>query len=325
MKQILAIVMLAMTAGNAPAQKYVKKAIDELANDKSVTTVTAKKYEHEDDNGQIDTYCLYTMVHLDKKQADKISRVQEAFNKDVHNGYYFIYQTPKTSSGASTVAYGPELEYKIQFCTNKKHNYLLLFVYDKNKAEKRFVYAMVWYEENGGIRCLLYQIYGDNPAKSQKQRYKTGRSTAALADLSRLPDALNTFTNDNIIVDGDNIRIIGDENEVITIPKDKKGKGLLPDGDMVGAVRNDSDFMMQFGNLRAAFLDAVKSVEQKALQTGIVVKLAALCKEHSNLLSDNERNTCATSLTEMKKSLQKSNPDTFLNGMLDEAIIAVKK
>lgn len=65
--------------------------------------------------------------------------------------------------------------------------------------------------------------------------------------------------------------------------------------------------------------------EAKTLQTGIVVKLTRLCKEHSKLLTSNEKTTCINSLQEMSKTMQKTNPDSFMDGMLREAINALKK
>ena len=94
---------------------------------------------------------------------------------------------------------------------------------------------------------------------------------------------------------------------------------------MANEVKNDIDFMLQFGNLRAAFLDAIKDADAKMLQTGIVVKIARLCREHSKLLTDNEKQTCTSIIDEMKSTLKKVNPDTFMDGVLQEARIAVAK
>lgn len=94
---------------------------------------------------------------------------------------------------------------------------------------------------------------------------------------------------------------------------------------MANEVKNDIDFMLLFGNLRAAFLDAIKDADAKTLQTGIVVKIARLCREHSKLLTDNEKRTCTSIIDEMKSTLKKVNPDTFMDGVLQEARIAVAK
>ena len=84
-------------------------------------------------------------------------------------------------------------------------------------------------------------------------------------------------------------------------------------------IKTDIDFMLQFGNLRVAFLNAIKDAEAKTLQTGLVVKIVRLCKENGKLLTANERNTCVNSLNEMSTTLRKTNPDSFMEGMLNEA------
>ena len=90
-------------------------------------------------------------------------------------------------------------------------------------------------------------------------------------------------------------------------------------------IKTDTDFMLQFGNMRVAFLDAIKDAGAKTLQTGIVVKMARMCKEYSKLLTQNEKKTCMYSINEMKEKLKKTNADTFMDGMLQEAWIALSK
>ena len=90
-------------------------------------------------------------------------------------------------------------------------------------------------------------------------------------------------------------------------------------------IKTDTDFMLQFGNMRVAFLDAIKDAGAKTLQTGIVVKMARMCKEYSKLLTQNEKKTCMNSINEMKDKLKKTNADTFMDGMLQEAWIALSK
>lgn len=319
MKRIIVIIAVACTAVVTHAQKNVNKAIDDLITDKSAVTVISDKYEHGE--GADATYCYYTVLQIDKGQSAKIDRLQEAFNKDAPVAYRFIYQTPQHRAERSKVVYGPELEYSILFGTKKDHNYRLLFVNDSKYPDKRYVYAMVWYKEDGGIRCLLYRIYGKNPAKVSK---KSSRSVS----LYGLPDISGHLqVGDGIVVDGDQWQII-DSNNTITVKRgaDDKSQDVSIGDRSIGKIETDCDFMMQFGYLRAAFLDAVKHIqEQRALPTGIAVKLLTLCKEHVGLLSENERITCQRSIMEMKREMQKADPDAFLDGLLGEAMLALKK
>lgn len=86
-------------------------------------------------------------------------------------------------------------------------------------------------------------------------------------------------------------------------------------------INNDLDFMKRFGTLRASFVST--GVDKTLVLYGLVVKIAELCKNHGNLLTDNERTTCDKSLFELIKN--NSLGDPYISGMLEEARIALKK
>jgi len=311
MKRIFVMAALVLTVLSAGAQKNVIKAFDDLMNEKSVKIVANSSYVHPNVDNP-DTYCYFTSLRLPKKnrQADKMWRIQDAFGKDALTGYKYVNQTPKARKQVSVVGYGPNLEYSVKFGT-KNHNYLLLFVYDKVNTLRRYVYACVWYEDSDGICCMLYRIYGNDPAKVSSKKL-----SGKLSDWS----FNNPSTGTTTIFDGDEIRVIRGQGG----KTGKSAGGISWDTD-INDIKTDTDFMMMFGNLRVAFLDAIKDPEQKALQTGIVVKLLKLCREHHKLITANERTTCVSSLYEMKDSLQKTNADTFITGMLNEALFALGK
>lgn len=308
MKKAFITAVMIMMATGMTAQKNVIKEMENLANDKSVEKVKANRYL-DGDNANPATYCYCTVLRVSKKHFSKIKKVEEAFEMDAADGYRFVYQGKNQPTEKYNVSYGPNQEYNILFCSNPKHNYWLLFVNDKGNADKRFVYAMVWYDEGDAMRCLLYRIYGNKPSKASNGRTSVNKQTSSLRKLKNI-DLSSTTT----IVDGNEVRVITSSN----------GTNVDIDTDIEN-ISTDSDFMILFGNLRVAFLDAIKHSERKALQTGIAVKLVQLCKKHVKLLSLNERDTCLSSLVDMKNMLQKTNPDPFIKGMLEEATITLRR
>ena len=312
MKRIIIAFAVLLTVGEVTAQNNVKRAMEDLVSDKSAVKVLTNKYEH-DMGGEEETYCYYTVLQIDKARADKmIAKVEEAFDKDLPAAFYSMYQTPKIQAGERcSVKYGPMLEYGVTFGTKKDHNYRIVCAEDAANAGKRHAYAMVWYDEGGKVRCLLYQIYGKRPEK------KTGMTLMSLGDFQKASGKTMRYdwpTGTTIIDDNQKIRIITDNgNDVVTADTG------------IGEIADDADFLLLFGNLRVAFLDAVKDAEKKTLQTGIAMKLMKLCKKYSGLLNENEKATCRTSLGEMRKSLQKANPDSFIDGILVESADVLQK
>lgn len=290
-----------LTVGQATAQHNVKKAMEDLLNDKSAVKIQTKKYEH-DMGGAEETYCNYAVLKLNKVQANKaIARMEEAFEKDVPAAYYSMYQTPKIQGAErSNILYGPNLEYSVTFGTKRDHNYRMICTEDPQNASKRYAYAMVWYADGDGVRCLLYQIYGRRPDRKPGMK------------LTPLGDFMKDWAGSTTIVDNNQIRIIGGN-----------GNDQVAADTELNKITDDTDFLLLFGNLRAAFLDAVKDADKKVLQTGIALKLVKLCKTHANLLNEREKNTCKKSLQEMMQALEKANPDTFIKGVLQEAYAAL--
>ena len=303
MKKVIIAIAMLLTVGEAAAQQNVKKAMESLMNDKSAVKVLTNKYEH-DMGGEEETYCRYTVLQLNKAQAGKmIARMEEAFDKDVPAAYYTMYQTPKIQTGErSNLKYGPELEYGVTFGTKKSHSYRMICTEDPQNAGKRHAYAMVWYDEGGGVRCLLYQIYGRRPGKS-------------LMRLTSLHDYQKVFGTTTGWPQG--TAIVDDNNQIRLITSN--GTDVVTADAGIGEISDDTDFLLLFGNLRVAFLDAIKDSEKKVLQTGIAMKLLKLCKKHASLLNEREKNTCRESVAEMQRTLKKTNPDAFIDGILVEA------
>ena len=306
--RITAVIAALLIIGGATAQHNVKKAMDDLLNDKAAVKVKTQKYEH-DMGGEEETYCYQAILQLDKTQANKmIARVEEAFDKDGSAAYYTMYQTPKIQAESIKILYGPDQEYSVTFGAYQDHNYRMICTEDPDHAGKRHSYAMVWYNQDGGVRCLLYQIYGRRPGK------KSGMKLTSLENyLKTWPEK---WANSTTIVDDNQIRIITGDNQT-RIDRIVADTGI-------GNIADDTDFLLLFGNLRAAFLDAIKDPDKKVLQTGIALKLLKLCKTHANLLSSRETMTCKESLQEMKRVLEHANPDTFINGVLQEAYTALQ-
>ncbi len=308
MKQITFLTIMMLTAVSTMAQKNINKVMDAIMNDRKISKAVTSDYDDSDVKGTVTTYCRYADLYLTKQQKTKIDELEEAFERDASKGYRSIHQTPEMKAEQSNVAYGPDLEYQVKFCTKSTRNYRLLFIHDTKNPDKRYVYAMVWYNKNNGIRLMLYRIYGKNPSKK-------GKSAKTFKIIPQDGNTQSTTT----IVDGNGVRVI--------TSRDGGKNWNIMDNTITTNMGKDTgtDYLRQFGNLRVAFLEAIKDSEQKALQTGIVMNIVELCKKHAAKFSDNERNTCKLSITEMQRILKQTNPDAFLHGMLDEAYIALGK
>lgn len=301
-KTFMTLAMMLTTIG-AIAQKNVEKVMNEFINDQSLVRWAIDNYDYPTDDGNATTFCHYTALQMNNAKPNQLNKLIEAFERDQVSGYKYIYMNKATPANPIDVVYGPNLEYKIQFCRHKDHNYKILFVNDKKNPDKRYVYAMVWYKENFGTRCLLYTIYGDKPAKREK---------ATTNKLQKIPDSFMGQSKGNNVT----TTTVIDGNDVVTITTVDGGKVKRT---VQKAPTNSIEFISQFGNLRTAFLDAIKDSEQKNLQTGIAIKILDLCKNHSKLLSKEEKTTCSIGINDMLTAAKITSRDKFISRILENA------
>ncbi len=231
------------------------------------------------------SYCKFTEFTVPAKKKKLFAQIEKQLLLAKSDAYNVYIKKPGSSSLASN----------------------RLYDYGANNE-----YSVELGAHKSHAHCYYYHIYGVMPA-----RFKEFKSGVRGAKPINKGSMLRTQT-------------VLDDNGVTTTTYDNDGNVRVFNSRsfssaMANEVKNDIDFMLMFGNLRAAFLDAIKDADAKTLQTGIVVKIARLCREHNKLLTDNEKQTCTSIIDEMKSTLKKVNPDTFMDGVLQEARIAVAK
>ena len=261
------------------------------------------------------SYCKFTELTVPAKKKELFAQIEKELLLAKSDAYDVFIKKPGSSSLASKCQYdyGANNEYSVELGSYMSHAYYGLCFKDPADSMRRHAYLAVWFKENNKYHCYYYHIYGVMPARFKE--FKSG-VRGALKSLNK-GTSLRTQT-------------VLDDNGVTTTTYDNDGTVRVFNSRSFSSatnneVKTDIDFMLLFGNLRAAFLDAIKDADAKTLQTGIVVKIARLCREHSKLLTDNEKQTCTSIIDEMKSTLKKVNPDTFMDGVLQEARIAVAK
>lgn len=209
-------------------------------------------------------------------------------------------------------------------------------------AVQRFTLRKValWVASAAAVAVLVFAVSAllpDNTPSGQSSNVPLAQQAARLVPADSVTDSISAEQPQRILADSvkqqpekrrlhKSVRPYWQPRppKVYVAEADKSASTRADSTDIEEAVRQ-ADILLQFGNLRAAFLDAIKDADAKTLQTGIVVKIARLCREHSKLLTDNEKQTCISIIDEMKSTLKKVNPDTFMDGVLQEARIAVAK
>ena len=316
MKQLLIMAFVLLHTTIASAQQGIENYFKSVMFDDGVEVLTKSDKKIDCPDGGL-SYCKFMEFVITGKRKSLLKQTEKTmtFNQSKAYDVYIKKENGNSALAATNVydiLYGANNEYKVTMGSNKTHNYYAQLFIDPNDSIRRHAYCFVWFKEATNYHCYYYHIYGVKPALFDV--YKAGLAQNADGKSGRGAH-LRTFSNGKVVLTQ---TYDSDGNLVHT-------EALTPSLTPGMEVNTDTDFMLQFGNLRVAFLDAVKDAEAETLQTGIVVKIVRLCKEHGKLLSENEKRTCINSIAEMSNVLKKTNADTFMEGMLQEASNVLSK
>ena len=313
MRQIVIMAILLLQTVAVLAQEKIETIFKIVLNNPSTEVLSNTNFNVDCPDGSV-SYCKYTEFTLPKNKKKLFVEIEKVMLNATLKAYDVYVKKPGSNSQLvknNRYMYGVNNEYSVLLGANKSHYYYGLCFNDANDPLRRHAYLYIWFKDGSNYHCYYYHIYGVNPARFEE--YKSSIN------------ALKKTTKTSVV----RTKTYSDGDVVVTTTYDNNGNVTstqsIPWSVEMNNIKTDTDFMLQFGNMRAAFLDAIKDADSKTLQTGIVVKLARMCKEYSKLLTDNEKRTCRNSINEMKDTLKKVNADTFMDGMLQEAWIALSK
>ncbi|WP_308264283.1 hypothetical protein [Prevotella sp.] len=313
MRQIVIMAILLLQTVAVLAQEKIETIFKIVLNDPSTEVLSNTNFNVDCPDGSV-SYCKYTEFTLPKNKKKLFVEIEKIMLNATQKAYDVYVKKPGSNSQLvknNRYMYGVNNEYSVQLGANKSHYYYGLCFNDANDPLRRHAYLYIWFKDGSNYHCYYYHIYGVNPARFEE--YKSSINAPKKTTKASVVRT-KTYSDGDVVV-----TTTYDNNGNVTSTQSS------PWSVEMNNIKTDTDFMLQFGNMRAAFLDAIKAADSKTLQTGIVVKLARMCKEYSKLLTDNEKRTCRNSINEMKNTLMKANADTFMDGMLQEAWIALSK
>ena len=314
MKQLLIMAFVLLQTTVASAQEGIENFVKKIQFEEGVAVLTKSDKTIDCPDGGV-SYCKFIEFVIPDKRKSLLKDAEKTLTFSQSKAYSTYIKKEGGNNSLAPVSghdilYGVNNEYKVTLGSNKTHNYYAQCFTDPNDSIRRHAYCFVWFKDAANYHCYYYHIYGVKPAMFDV--YKAGLAQNAdgnVDDKSGRGAYTRTLSNGKVVLtqtyDSD-----GNLMHIESLPQVLSNRA---------EVNTDTDFMLQFGNLRAAFLDAIKEPEAKTLPTGIVVKIVRLCKEHGKLLSENEKHTCVNSIVEMSNTLKKTNADTFMDGMLQEA------
>ncbi len=306
--RIITLLLTALTFTSAMAQSHVQEAIDRLKSDnvlKMQRSSISNKNNHR--TGLLE---IYTFDTLDD---DDLAMMVQAFADDRVDAYNYVCH----NSGEPRQRYAIYYDESNSIVVGKDDddNYLLLSVVDPGDSDNkyRYCYVMEWAQNrDNSASGRVIKTYAPKP-----------QSRSAQVLLQGLENDLNEIDvySDSTLLKSLGVLMSGSDGENSSTFELGNGKtGFVwrsshdhdDDADEV-------EWLTSFNHYRNAFLKAAKKKRSSA--TSYASSILKLCKTaDSTPLTAGERELCRKSIKEM----QKATDDSFIKGLLDEALHYLK-
>ena len=350
MKKTLLITLMVAMAATVMAQTQVQNAFESLKQSGFTRT---QRTNHTSDNGKrtglLEIYSFTTSTSADRRVVERLinalaSESEEAYSYVSHQASdkpqrYAVYYDSKNSEVIGR---------------DKDDNYVLFNVMDPDDETNtyRYCYALEWRtNDDGNLKGRALMTYAPKPSSSRQPfAWRSGERQLGSIDIPQGNGKSYTLDLDSIARATGLDRLLGDSVmvSVRTLGLDSLGsalgdalkglKGLKGlegleslgslDGleelkDRIIVLSNDDkdepaddvEWLTSFNHYRNAFKRA--AAKESSTMASYATSILKLCKNAKKVhLSDGELNLCRKSIKEM----QKMTKDSFVKGLLDEAI-----
>ena len=335
MKKTVMLALTAMMAVTAMAQPQVQNAFETL---KRSGFVSARRTNHNwGDNGErtglLEVYEFTTSTSADRRVVRELIN---AFATDSEDAYSYVSHQAGEERQRYAIYYDRENSETIG--RNKDDNYVLLNVMDPDDATNtyRYCYALEWRETDGGqLKGRALKTYAPKPAKSSKSfawrhgdrklgsiNIPQGDGTSYTLELDSLVGGVldKTFEGLGKLERIEDLGDLADNLGDLQGLQDLKDRIVVLSNDDPGELANDVEWLTSFNHYRNAFKRA--AAKESSTMASYATSILKLCKNAKKAhLTEGELNLCRKSIKEM----QKMTKDSFVKGLLDEAIANLRE
>lgn len=306
--KIYAALLTVLCPLSVPAQENMLKAISDFKAKHLIFHTVEQNGENEGKKW----YANMAEFVMPKKKEKLLLPLITAYDLDLPEAYASMKTIAKSAvdyyknsyDDTHIIAYDDNNMQMLNLGGKAGYSYLMLCVRDKQDSLMRHAITIEWYREGRKIKGAIYDIYGRGPRKKKlktDRKYRTivypnGSTTVVKDGKVRINDGSVQHTSTSLMPDGTVIRDRGDGNSQVI-----KSDGTISYGTQADdSVKTGEDFMLKFGNLRAAYLDGVREHKELTLQTAVANKIMTLCKKNGHILSKAEKDVCCKTIDDLR-------------------------
>jgi hypothetical protein len=316
---LMAAVMAILAIFGCVAQENVAKAfnkfIEEIGQGKNIYTMCKKIDYRDKDSGEVTGVCLVNEFRIVSSDKHLITDLTRAMSQDGENAYHSASGKAGSKGVTYAIAYGTGKNDLELIGADNDMNFMVVCFKDKRQNYYRTSYAIEWKQEDDGYYTgKIYKIFGKKPEDLMNSSSSNHNSAVLFGDGKG-----NFSLNIDSLIDMKGLKTF----ESIKDLKQLEGIGSIM-GDNGYSFKvysnkdNRADSNTTWLNEFALYCNKLKEKVKESPKKGAVyaTELLQLCKRADGVITSGEKKLCIKTL----KECQKCTNDTFVVGLLEEAI-----
>lgn len=308
----MAAAMAILAIFGCAAQEHVADSYNKFSRvlDKDYTTMSKNKNINYRDpsSGDVIGECIVKQFRLPSNRGGLITDFAHAMMQDSENAYHSASGKAGSKGVTYAIAYGTGKNDFELIGANNDMDFMVVCFKDKLQSDFRTSYAIEWKQDDDNFYTgKIYKIYGKKPDEYQskassifKGDYKNGFSLKV-----------------DSLIDLNGLKVLEGVSPQLDLLGERLGKTfnlkVYSQGNETGNDENSS-WLATFGMLINKFKEKVKHSPIKGAT--YATEILKMCKQADGVITESEKKLCVKSLKECQKCCN----DTFVNGLLDEAV-----
>jgi len=306
----MAVAMAMLAIFGCAAQEHVAQAYNKFSRalDRDYTIMSKSINYHNPGSGDVTGECIVMQFMLPSNKAALIKGLTHAMAQDSENAYHSAAGKAGSKGVTYAIAYGTGKNDFELIGADNDMDFMVVCFKDKQQSDYRTSYAIEWrLDDDDFYTGKIYKIYGKKPDEYQS------KTTSKLKGNYNNGFSLKVDS----LIDLNDLKVLEGVSPQLEMLGQQLGNGmalkvLTRTNDALN--NDDATWLTTFAMYCNKFKEKVKQSPSKG--AAYATELLTMCKRSDGEINQSEKKLCVKSLKECQKCCN----DTFVNGLLDEAI-----
>lgn len=308
---MLAVAMAIFAIFGCAAQEHVARSYNKFVTviDEDYTTMNKVIDYHDLNSGELMGQCSVKQFKLPHSKGNIIKDLTRAMSQDSEKAYHSASGRAGAQDVTYAIAYGTGKNDFELIGADNDLDFMVVCFKDKQRSDFRTSYAIEWRQDDDGYyKGKVYKIFGKKP-----DDYHPSKTFGLKGDYK------NGLTlNVDSLINLKNLNALGGISSELETLGDRLGNAynfkIYSRSNNEISKNDNSTWLTSFAMYSNKFKEKVKQSPSKG--AAYATELLQMCKHADGVLTESEKKLCVKSLKECQKCCK----DTFVIGLLDEAI-----